>query len=117
MTPDKRFIRVRFTITFRQWEKLWRTLRRKHFADDSGTKRIGRFCGLFVLRDTGDCGKLSCIHWLWGRYSSATVTTRRSTAIRCSPCLERLRKDGFKTILDQNVNGSPVQGWPRWMLD
>ena len=30
---------------------------------------------------------------------------------------ERLRADGIKTLLDQYVNGSPQQGWPRWMLD
>ena len=30
---------------------------------------------------------------------------------------ERLRADGIETILDQYVNGSPQQGWPRWMLD
>jgi SEFIR domain len=30
---------------------------------------------------------------------------------------ERLRKDGLETLLDQYVNGSPKQGWPRWMLD
>jgi hypothetical protein len=30
---------------------------------------------------------------------------------------ERLRADGIKTSLDQYVNGSPEQGWPRWMLD
>ena len=30
---------------------------------------------------------------------------------------ERLRADGIKTFLDQYVNGSPQQGWPRWMLD
>ena len=30
---------------------------------------------------------------------------------------ERLRQDGIHTILDQYVNGSPEQGWPRWMLD
>ena len=30
---------------------------------------------------------------------------------------ERLRKDGIETRLDQYVNGSPAQGWPRWMLD
>ena len=30
---------------------------------------------------------------------------------------ERLRTDGIKTILDQYLNGSPLQGWPRWMLD
>jgi hypothetical protein len=30
---------------------------------------------------------------------------------------ERLRQDGITTILDQYVNGSPQQGWPRWMLD
>lgn len=30
---------------------------------------------------------------------------------------ERLRADGIATLLDQYVNGSPVQGWPRWMLD
>ena len=28
---------------------------------------------------------------------------------------ERLRKDGFETTLDQYINGSPSQGWPRWM--
>lgn len=30
---------------------------------------------------------------------------------------ERLRVDGFEAELDQYVNGSPEQGWPRWMLD
>ena len=30
---------------------------------------------------------------------------------------ERLRKDGFETLLDRYVNGAPSQGWPRWMLD
>ena len=29
---------------------------------------------------------------------------------------ERLRADGFETRLDQYVNGSPAEGWPRWML-
>ena len=29
----------------------------------------------------------------------------------------RLREDGIETLLDQYVNGSPRQGWPRWMLD
>jgi hypothetical protein len=30
---------------------------------------------------------------------------------------ERLRDDGIETLLDRYVNGSPPQGWPRWMLD
>ena len=30
---------------------------------------------------------------------------------------ERLRDDGIHTLLDQYINGSPKQGWPRWMLD
>jgi SEFIR domain-containing protein len=30
---------------------------------------------------------------------------------------ERLRADGIDTILDQYVNGSPDEGWPRWMLN
>lgn len=30
---------------------------------------------------------------------------------------QRLRQDGIETLLDQYVNGSPPQGWPRWMLD
>ena len=30
---------------------------------------------------------------------------------------ERLRADGINTLLDQYLNGSPKQGWPRWMLD
>jgi hypothetical protein len=30
---------------------------------------------------------------------------------------ERLRQDGIQTLLDNYVNGSPQQGWPRWMLD
>ncbi len=30
---------------------------------------------------------------------------------------ERLRADGIETFLDQYVNGTPAQGWPRWMLD
>ncbi len=29
----------------------------------------------------------------------------------------RLRADGIETLLDQYENGSPKQGWPRWMLD
>jgi hypothetical protein len=29
----------------------------------------------------------------------------------------RLREDGIDTVLDQYLNGSPPQGWPRWMLD
>lgn len=28
---------------------------------------------------------------------------------------ERLRADGFETVLDQYVNGTPTEGWPRWM--
>ena len=30
---------------------------------------------------------------------------------------ERLREDGITTFLDQYVNGSPAEGWPRWMLN
>ena len=30
---------------------------------------------------------------------------------------ERLRRDGFDARIDQYVNGSPSEGWPRWMLD
>jgi tetratricopeptide (TPR) repeat protein len=30
---------------------------------------------------------------------------------------ERLRADGINSNLDQYVNGTPEQGWPRWMLD
>jgi len=30
---------------------------------------------------------------------------------------ERLRDDGITTRLDQYVNGTPSNGWPRWMLD
>jgi hypothetical protein len=30
---------------------------------------------------------------------------------------ERLREDGITTLLDQYVNGSPAEGWPRWMLN
>ncbi len=30
---------------------------------------------------------------------------------------QRLRQDGFETILDRYVQGSPPQGWPRWMLN
>jgi tetratricopeptide (TPR) repeat protein len=30
---------------------------------------------------------------------------------------ERLRKDGIETRLDQYVNGTPAEGWPRWMLN
>lgn len=29
----------------------------------------------------------------------------------------RLRLDGLDARLDQQVNGTPEQGWPRWMLD
>lgn len=30
---------------------------------------------------------------------------------------ERLRADGIETRLDQYVNGTPPEGWPRWMLN
>jgi hypothetical protein len=30
---------------------------------------------------------------------------------------ERLRTDGFETMIDQYVEGTPLQGWPRWMLN
>jgi hypothetical protein len=30
---------------------------------------------------------------------------------------ERLRSDGIETMLDQYVNGAPLEGWPRWMLN
>ena len=30
---------------------------------------------------------------------------------------ERLRKDGVDARLDRYVNGTPEQGWPRWMMD
>lgn len=30
---------------------------------------------------------------------------------------ERLRTDGIETELDRYVNGTPAEGWPRWMLN
>lgn len=30
---------------------------------------------------------------------------------------ERLRMDGIETLLDQYVNGTPPEGWPRWMMN
>jgi hypothetical protein len=30
---------------------------------------------------------------------------------------ERLRADGIPATLDRYVNGTPVEGWPRWMLN
>ena len=30
---------------------------------------------------------------------------------------ERLRQDGLNAQVDQYVDGTPEQGWPRWMLD
>lgn len=30
---------------------------------------------------------------------------------------ERLRDDGITTYLDQYLNGTPSNGWPRWMMD
>jgi hypothetical protein len=30
---------------------------------------------------------------------------------------ERLRADGIETLLDQYVNGTPEEGWPRWMMN
>jgi len=38
----------------------------------------------------------------------------RASALRLS---ERLRADGIDTGLDQYVNGTPTEGWPRWMLN
>lgn len=30
---------------------------------------------------------------------------------------QRLRKDGLEAEIDQYINGTPANGWPRWMLD
>lgn len=30
---------------------------------------------------------------------------------------ERLRRDGVVTLLDRYINGTPSEGWPRWMLN
>lgn len=30
---------------------------------------------------------------------------------------QRLREDGIETSLDRYVNGTPIEGWPRWMLN
>src|SRR5262249_5880537 len=30
---------------------------------------------------------------------------------------QRLRADGFETMIDRYVEGTPPQGWPRWMLN
>jgi hypothetical protein len=30
---------------------------------------------------------------------------------------QRLRTDGVETLLDRHVNGAPLEGWPRWMLN
>jgi hypothetical protein len=30
---------------------------------------------------------------------------------------EKLRADGVETVLDRYINGSPPEGWPRWMLN
>ena len=30
---------------------------------------------------------------------------------------KRLRRGGIDTLLDRYIEGSPAQGWPRWMLD
>jgi tetratricopeptide (TPR) repeat protein len=38
----------------------------------------------------------------------------RETVLRLA---QRLRNDGFDAWVDQYVNGTPEQGWPRWMLD
>lgn len=38
----------------------------------------------------------------------------RSRSLRLA---ERLRRDGFDTMIDHYVEGNPPQGWPRWMLD
>src|SRR5262245_3156038 len=37
--------------------------------------------------------------------------------VRVLALSERLRKDGFETIIDRYVEGTPPQGWPRWMLN
>jgi hypothetical protein len=30
---------------------------------------------------------------------------------------QRLRSDGFDALIDRFVQGTPIQGWPRWMLN
>lgn len=37
--------------------------------------------------------------------------------VRVLELAERLRRDGFETMIDQYVEGTPPQGWPRWMLN
>ena len=46
-------------------------------------------------------------------YSHDSETHKRNVA----GLSERLREDGICTILDSYVNGSPVEGWPRWMMN
>jgi hypothetical protein len=38
-------------------------------------------------------------------------------AARVLALSERLREDGINALLDRYINGTPTQGWPRWMLD
>lgn len=38
-------------------------------------------------------------------------------AARVLRLAKRLHDDGIGIILDQNVNGSPPEGWPRWMMN
>ena len=38
-------------------------------------------------------------------------------AARVLGLAKRLHDDGIGIILDQNVNGSPPEGWPRWMMN
>ena len=48
------------------------------------------------------------------------ISYSHDTAAHRDPVLalsERLRRDGIDTLLDRYIEGSPVQGWPRWMLD
>lgn len=46
-------------------------------------------------------------------YSHDSIT-HREQVLRIS---EQLRGDGIETRLDQYVNGTPSEGWPRWMLN
>ena len=55
--------------------------------------------------------------WITFAYSSA-IAMIPTTIARRSPVLPRdCAVDGLDVMIDQYVNGSPVEGWPEWMLN
>lgn len=93
-----------------------------HLLQLAGGELLQGLQETFELR----CGRVKLYRRKWEDYMTATSASpfvfisyshddqpHRARVLAFS---ERLRKDGCKTELDQYVNGSPREGWPRWTV-